>query len=193
MESGLNDGIALPLVLVAVAFAGATSESADLSHWLSFAILQVTLGPLAGAGRGVSGRSGHRAVRSRAGWMNAPFQRLSVLGLAGLAFAAAELVGGNGFIAAFVAGLTLGNTERAVCTRVYEFGEAEGQLLTLVVFLIVGRAHGAGRPESGRRHGCGRRRWRSSAGSALGASPRCSTRGSCPEKACPHRGSWNRS
>ena len=70
--------------------------------------------------------------------MNAPFQRLSVVGLAGLAFAAAELVGGNGFIAAFVAGLTLGNTERAVCTRVYEFGEAEGQLLTLVVFLIVG-------------------------------------------------------
>ena len=70
--------------------------------------------------------------------MNEPFQRLSLLGLAGLAFAGAELVGGNGFIAAFVAGLTLANTIRAVCARVYEFGEAEGHLLTLVVFLIVG-------------------------------------------------------
>ena len=137
VESGLNDGIALPLVLVAVAFAGATSDSGDLTHWLSFAILQVTLGPLAGAAVGYLGGRGV-AWSIRAGWMNTPFQRLSVLGLAGLAFAAAELVGGNGFIAAFVGGLTLGNTERAVCTRVYEFGEAEGQLLTLVVFLIVG-------------------------------------------------------
>lgn len=59
-------------------------------------------------------------------------------GLAGLAFAGAELLGGNGFITAFVAGLTLGNTQRELCTRVHEFGEAEGQLLTLVVFLIVG-------------------------------------------------------
>ena len=44
----------------------------------------------------------------------------------------------NGFIGAFVAGLTLGNTARAVCTPAYEFGEAEGQLLGLIVFLIVG-------------------------------------------------------
>ena len=70
--------------------------------------------------------------------MNAAFQRLSVLGLALLAFAGAELVGGNGFIAAFVAGLTLGNTARAVCGCLYEFGEAEGQLLTLLVFLTFG-------------------------------------------------------
>ena len=83
----------------------------------------------------LGGRSVARSTH--AGWMNEPFQRLSLLGLAGLAFAGAELVGGNGFIAAFVAGLTLGNTTRAVCARVYEFGEAEGQLLTLVVFLIV--------------------------------------------------------
>ena len=74
----------------------------------------------------LGGRSVARSTH--AGWMNEPFQRLSLLGLAGLAFAGAELVGGNGFIAAFVAGLTLANTIRAVCARVYEFGEAEGQL-----------------------------------------------------------------
>ena len=137
VESGLNDGIALPVVLVAIAFADATGESGGLAHWLSFATLQVTLGPLAGAAVGyLGGRGVARSIR--AGWMNEPFQRLSLLGLAGLAFAGAELVDGNGFIAAFVAGLTLGNMARAVCTRVHEFGEAEGQLLTLVVFLIAG-------------------------------------------------------
>ena len=137
VESGLNDGIALPMVLIAIAFAGAAGESGDLGRWVYFAVLQVTLGPLAGAAVGyLGGRSVAWSVR--ADWMNEPFQRLSVLGLAGLAFAAAELVGGNGFIAAFVAGLTLGNTARAVSRQAHEFGEAEGQLLSLVVFLIVG-------------------------------------------------------
>ena len=169
VESGLNDGIALPLVLAAVAFASATSESGNLTHWLSFTILQVTLGPLAGAAVGYLGGRGV-AWSIRAGWMNAPFQRLSVVGLAGLAFAAAELVGGNGFIAAFVAGLTLGNTERAVCTRVYEFGEAEGQLLTLVVFLIVGGVLvPAALPHWAT--GCGCTPWRVSASCAWRRSP----------------------
>ena len=49
--------------------------------------------------------------------MNRSFQDLSALGLSLLAFAAAELVGGNGFIAAFCAGLALGNTSRAICER----------------------------------------------------------------------------
>ncbi len=55
-----------------------------------------------------------------------------------LAFAAAELAHGNGFIAAFVAGLTLGNVTRNMCECLYDFAEAEGQLLTLMVFLVLG-------------------------------------------------------
>ena len=137
VESGLNDGIALPFVLVAASLAGATQEGGDLGYWLRFAGLQLLMGPLVGV---VVGYLGGQAVEksTRSGWMNAPFQRLSVIGLAGLAFAGAELVGGNGFIAAFVAGLTLGNTTRAICQCLYEFGEAEGQLLTLLVFLFFG-------------------------------------------------------
>ena len=137
VESGLNDGIALPVVLVAASLAGAREGGGDLAYWLWFAGLQLVLGPVAGVGVGLLG--GRLVERSmRAGWMNAAFQRLSVLGLALLAFAGAELVGGNGFIAAFVAGLTLGNASRAVCDCLYEFGEAEGQLLTLLVFLSFG-------------------------------------------------------
>ncbi|NEN98397.1 MAG: sodium:proton antiporter, partial [Moorea sp. SIO3I7] len=52
--------------------------------------------------------------------------------------AIAELVGGNGFIAAFCAGLTLGNTAPSICDCLYEFGEAEGQLLVLLIFMIYG-------------------------------------------------------
>jgi len=139
VESGLNDGIALPLVLVFASLAGAREEAGDASYWLRFAALAVTLGPLVGAAVGfIGGRI--VAWGTRSGWINDPFQRLAGLGLALLAFGAAELVGGNGFIAAFVAGLTLGNTARGVCTCLYEFGEAEGQLLTLLVFLVFGAA-----------------------------------------------------
>ena len=138
VESGLNDGIALPLVLVFASFAGAT-EAADGASWLGFAALAVTLGPLVGVAVGVVG--GRVVARgTAAGWINGAFQRISGLGLALLAFGAAELVGGNGFLAAFVAGLALGNTAREVCPCLYEFGEAEGQLLTLLVFFVLGAA-----------------------------------------------------
>jgi NhaP-type Na+/H+ or K+/H+ antiporter len=137
VESGLNDGIALPIVLVLAAMAGASEGEIDAANWLRFAALAVTLGPLVGVAVGWGGgRWLERGVAT--GWINTPFQRLSSLGLALLAFAAAELVGGNGFIAAFVAGLTLGNVGRNVCETLYEFGETEGQLLTLLVFLIFG-------------------------------------------------------
>jgi NhaP-type Na+/H+ or K+/H+ antiporter len=137
VESGLNDGIALPVVLVLASLAGAREASGEAIYWLRFAALAVTLGPLTGAAVGyVGGRI--VAWGTESGWINDVFQRLAGLGLAMLAFAAAELVGGNGFISAFVAGLTLGNTARGVCECLYEFGEAEGQLLTLLVFLAFG-------------------------------------------------------
>ena len=139
VESGLNDGIALPVVLVFASLAGASEEAGNASYWLRFAVLAVTLGPLVGV---VVGVVGGRIIGwgTRSGWVNDAFQRIAGLGLALLAFGAAELIGGNGFIAAFVAGLTLGNMARGVCKCLYEFGEAEGQLLTLLVFLAFGAA-----------------------------------------------------
>ena len=137
VESGLNDGIVLPVVLVVASLTISMGTAVDTGAWVQFAALQVVLGPVVGIGVGLGGgRVIGRAVRHN--WINDPFERLSVLGLALAAFAGAELVGGNGFIAAFVAGLTLGNTARATCSHLYEFGEAEGQLLTLLVFLIFG-------------------------------------------------------
>lgn len=137
VESGLNDGIALPVVLVLASMAGAIEGEANPGYWLRFTAIALTLGPAIGAAVGaVGGWWLERGVA--AGWISKPFERLSLLGLAFLAFATAEVVGGNGFIAAFVAGLMLGRVEGNICQTLYEFGETEGQLLTLVVFLIFG-------------------------------------------------------
>ncbi len=139
VESGLNDGIALPVVLILLAASCATEHHETVGYWFRFTAMQVTLGPLVGIAVGFLGaKAVERGVDS--GWMSPAFQGLASLGLALLAFAGAESIGGNGFIAAFCAGLTLGNTLRSACERLYEFAEAEGQLLTLLIFMIFGAA-----------------------------------------------------
>lgn len=138
VESGLNDGIALPPILVCIAALSIGNGVSDhSSDWLKFLSLQLTVGPSAGAAVGwIGGKLVEKAVNKQ--WMSPLFQRLSALSLAILAFALAELLGGNGFIAAFCGGLFLGVTTPAVRERIQEFGEAEGQQLALFIFLIFG-------------------------------------------------------
>ncbi len=140
VESGLNDGIALPAVLLFAAMASASGigEAGD-RNWLTFGLLQVTLGPLAGIAIGYAGA---RLVdgAATADWMTEPFEGIGILAMAFLSFAGAELIGGNGFIAAFTSGLVFGNTIRHPCRFLLEFMETEGQLLMLITFLVFGAA-----------------------------------------------------
>ncbi len=136
VESGLNDGLALPLLLLCIFLAGMPEEG-QVGFWLQFASFQLVLGPIVGVAVAyLGGKLITWAERNH--YISSAFIRLSGLGLALLAFSAAELVGGNGFIAAFCAGLTLGNTARNICNSLYEFAEAEGQLLTLLTFMFFG-------------------------------------------------------
>lgn len=138
VESGLNDGIALPIVLLCLyAVEMEHTHEAGSSYWVRFVGMQLALGPLVGAAVGwLGGAVVTRA--SRSGWMSRTFEQLSAIGIAVLAFATAEAAGGNGFLAAFVGGITLGNTARSVSRCLVEFGETEGQLLTLVTFTTFG-------------------------------------------------------
>lgn len=140
VESGLNDGIALPPILIVMALLGAEAGEHE-GAWLGFVIKQVTLGPVVGLAVGWIGGKLMQSMADR-GWTEETFQRLSALPLAILAFAFAETVEGNGFIAAFVAGigLTIAITSTSVKHQVQEFGETEGMQLILVVFLIFGLA-----------------------------------------------------
>ena len=140
VESGLNDGIALPPILICLAILGAQSGESDGS-WLGFVVKQVTLGPIVGLAVGWIGGRLIQTMSDR-GWMEETFQRLSALPLAILAYAFAEMVGGNGFISAFVAGLglTMGIASTQVRHQIQEFGETEGTQLILIVFLIFGLA-----------------------------------------------------
>ncbi len=126
--------------LICMALLGAEAGDHE-GAWLGFVIKQITLGPLVGLAVGWIGGKLIQQMSDR-GWMEETFQRLSALPLAILAFAFAESVEGNGFIAAFMAGLGLaiGITSTQVRHQVQEFGETEGTQLILVVFLIFGLA-----------------------------------------------------
>ncbi|MGI9271311.1 MAG: cation:proton antiporter [Woeseiaceae bacterium] len=140
VESGLNDGIALPPILIVMALLGAEAGDHE-GEWLGFVVKQVTLGPVVGLAVGYIGGKLMQFASDK-GWTEETFQRLSALPMAILAFAFAESVEGNGFIAAFVAGLglTAGITSKNIRHQVQEFGETEGMQLILVVFLIFGLA-----------------------------------------------------
>jgi len=139
VESGLNDGIALPFVLVFAALANAMGAEANSGHWIFFALKQVGLGPVAGLAVGYAGAKLVAQCHHRQ-WMSENALGMIALGLAFGSFALAELVHGNGFIAAFVAGLTFGNTLQHRCQFLYEFAESEGQILILVTFAAFGSA-----------------------------------------------------
>jgi NhaP-type Na+/H+ or K+/H+ antiporter len=138
VESGLNDGIALPPIMACMAaLTAAVGTSLDISYWGGFAFKQIFLGPVAGAAVGwIGGTLIDHAVRRN--WMEPVFQRLSAIALALISYGLAESLGGNGFIAAFFGGLMLGTRDKVVRKRIQEFGEAEGQQLTLFIFLIFG-------------------------------------------------------
>jgi NhaP-type Na+/H+ or K+/H+ antiporter len=55
-------------------------------------------------------------------------------------YTVAEMIGGNGFIAAFIGGMVFGNKLRHPCSFLFEFMETEGQLLMLITFLVFGAA-----------------------------------------------------
>jgi NhaP-type Na+/H+ or K+/H+ antiporter len=137
VESGLNDGIALPAVLLFAALAVGEQGGNDAAGWVQFVLFQLVLGPLTGV---VVGYVGARLLDSAAerGWVNESFQGIGILSLAVFMFVAAEFVGGNGFIAAFVGGMVFGNSIRNECTFLFEFMETEGQLLMLITFLVFG-------------------------------------------------------
>jgi sodium/hydrogen antiporter len=137
IEAGLNDGLSVPFLALFLTLAVAEEELQPASFWIRFALEQIGLGTLVGVGVGLVG-GWLVSLASKREWMTDSFQRLAVLALAIIAWALADQIGGNGFIAAFVGGLVVGPTVERVGEQLIRFTEAEGQLLNLSVFFIFG-------------------------------------------------------
>ena len=136
VESGLNDGLALPAILLFASLAAETMGR-DETNWILFAAKQLLLGPLVGIAIGFAG--GTVLIYAKERRLTADtFEGIGALALAGAAYLGAGLIDGNGFIAAFFAGLCFGNVVKGRCKFVYEFTESEGLLVMWSAFLLIG-------------------------------------------------------
>ena len=134
IESGLNDGIALPFLLFFIAGAEA-EEGANL-----FALFGSSVGLALVAGVGIGWASARAVVWfSDRGWMPAVWRQISVVAVAFVTYFVADEIGGSGFIAAFVAGLVFGRVTRdRDFSDIGDFGDTLAQFLTMIAFFVFG-------------------------------------------------------
>ncbi|MGA2836981.1 MAG: sodium:proton antiporter [Acidimicrobiales bacterium] len=135
VESGLNDGIATPFVNLFLA--GAVSTEFAHSTSVLVAAGDLVIGAGVGAAVGLAGGWVLAQANIR-GWSAKDFRSMAALGLALFAYSAAIEVHGNGFVAAFVAGMSFGSVVHGDLEPMVGFAEESGGLLSLLVWLIFG-------------------------------------------------------
>jgi NhaP-type Na+/H+ or K+/H+ antiporter len=136
VESGLNDGIATPVVTVAIAGAAAAA-SVEGPPSLGGALTDLAIGLASGVALGVGGGLAMRTARRR-GWATEDLAGPGVLALALAAYAGTLWLGGNGFVAAFVAGLAFGNTAGRGGAKEVFYVEQTAGLVSLLTWLVFG-------------------------------------------------------
>lgn len=136
IESGLNDVVVLPIVLVGIVFlsTGGMEETTSVGQ---VTLSVFVLGPLAGV---LVAFLAVRAMVYARGWMGMrrDYESLYVLGIAFTAYATAELFHASGFMAAFAAGLTVSSADVELCDCFRDYGEASAEMLLLLSFIAFG-------------------------------------------------------
>jgi sodium/hydrogen antiporter len=137
IESGLNDGISVPFLFLFLAVGLAEDTFKPLNYFINTTLEQIGFGILIGLIVGLIG--GWLILQARKkGWITKVYQRLALLSLAISSWLIADQIGGSGFIAAFVGGFATGYIFRDAGNILTDFTSAEGMLLSLGVFFIMG-------------------------------------------------------
>ncbi len=133
LESGLNDGLALPFVLFFLILAqpggDAGTEGAKLLGEAAF-------GVVVGIALGVAGGRLHHHLPG--GGITARYEGIYALGFGLAAFGVADVTFGNGLIAAFVAGITMGVVEHEIPDAFVEFAENVSAIFQVITFFVFG-------------------------------------------------------
>lgn len=148
IESGLNDGVALPLFVVFVEAGTVSEQSLGFADLIRELVAEVGIAVAVGAAVGALGVAAIRWAVAR-GFAERQWLEIGVVALAGLAYTVAAPLGGSGFIAAWVAGFAFGRLSarwiegagRSVIDTgrdLHEFGELSGDWLTMMSFLLFG-------------------------------------------------------
>lgn len=133
LESGLNDGLALPFVLIFIVIAtGEGGVGGDIAEFAGEAVAGAAIGFILAtlAGRAIEGMPGVGLTEK--------YEGVYALGIGLAAFGLAEATIGNGFVATFVAGIALAIAERDSPVAFREFNESISAILQTVTFFVFG-------------------------------------------------------
>jgi sodium/hydrogen antiporter len=133
LESGLNDGLALPFVLFFLVLA---SPGGDAGAEALKLVGEAAVGAMIGVALGVF--AGRLHFNLPGGGITPRYEGIYSVGFALAAFGLAEVTIGNGLIAAFVCGIALGASERDVPEGFVEFAENSSAILQVLTFFVFG-------------------------------------------------------
>ena len=133
LESGLNDGLALPFVLFFVILSEPDGDAARSGLELAG---EAFVGAAIGAGLGAA--AGWLVDRLPGGSMAERYEGVYALGVALLSFGLAEATFGNGLIATFVGGIVLAVSRPEIPEAFVGFNESVSATLQVAVFVLFG-------------------------------------------------------
>lgn len=136
VESGLNDGVCVPLLIIFLTIAQAEEGAGDV-HAVEVVLEEIGFGALGGVAAGVVGAWVLRTFAPR-GWVDPTWRQILGVATPVLAYTVAGALGGSGFIAAFVAGITFGIVAGGLARETTALGDQSGELLNAVTFLLFG-------------------------------------------------------
>ena len=137
VESGLNDGICVPLLLIALAAAEVDSSQETTGGAVKLVAEQIGYGVLGGVGGGAAAAA-VLLTAGRRGWIDVAWLQIVPLAGAAASYGLALGLGGSGFIAAFVGGGVYGFLRRRVAGEIEQLLEELGGLLDALTFLVFG-------------------------------------------------------
>lgn len=135
LEAGMNDLVVLPVLLILIAVA--QQQLGGASAWARFLGELLVLGPVIGFAVGGAGSWVMANVDRRLS-VRREYQALYGVGLVLAAFSLATAVGGDGFLAAFFAGLAVVVLNQKLCDCFMEYGEVTAEMMMLLAFVLFG-------------------------------------------------------
>lgn len=140
VESGLNDGICVPILFVFLALVTATgAETSTPVLALKLVAEEIGIGLAVGIGLTLAGSWLGTRLADR-GWVTETWRQLPVPALAVACFAVAQWLGGSGFIAAFAGGLLFGGIQKRHKHELLLAAEGTGDTLALITWVVFGAA-----------------------------------------------------
>ena len=135
IEAGTNDIVVLPVILVLISVS--VTQAGGAAQWATFMAKLLLLGPAIGFAVGGLGSWMITKVDARFS-IRREHQALYGVGLVLAAYASATATGGDGFLAAFAAGLAVVVLNQSLCDCFLEFGEVISEMAMLLAFVLFG-------------------------------------------------------